>query len=206
MSRLRGAVFLVLLAVAAAALLAWVYDLTAERIVANELAQRLAALRAVLPDGSYDNEPHLDAIFVTSAELLGAPEPVPAYRARRDGEPVAVVLTAIAPNGFTAAIRMLVGIDTDGRVIAVRVTSHKETPGLGDGIDADKSDWIDLFAGLQTENPLAREWILDKDGGRFDHMTGATITSHSVVNAVRNAVIYFNANRQELLSAGVAPQ
>jgi len=206
MSRLRGAVFLVMVALAAAALLAWVFDLTDERIAANELAQRLAALRAVLPDGGYDNEPHLDAVFVTSPELLGAPEPLPAYRARRGGEPVAVVLTAVAPNGFTGAIRMLVSIGTDGRVIAVRATAHKETPGLGDGIDADKSDWIDSFGGLQTENPLAREWILDKDGGHFDHMTGATITSHAVVNAVRNAVIYFNANRQELLTADVEPQ
>jgi len=206
MTRLRGAMFLVALAVAAAALLAWMHGLTGERIAANELAQRLAALRAVLPDGAYDNEPHLDAIFVAHPELLGVPGPLPVYRARLGGEPVAVVLSAVAPNGFTGEIRMLVGIGTDGRVIAVRVTSHKETPGLGDGIDADKSDWIDSFAGLQAENPLAREWILDKDGGLFDRMTGATITSHSVVTAVRNAVIYFNANRQELLSGDMEPK
>lgn len=198
---IRGAVFLVAFATAAAALLWWMDQVTVERIEANELQQRLAALREVLPDGAYDNEPHLDAIYVTNPELLGDSEPLPVYRARLGGEPVAVVLTAVAPNGFTGPIRMLVGIGADGRTIAVRVTDHDETPGVGDEIEAGKSDWIDLFSGLPTADPLSADWALDTDGGRFDHITGATITSHAVVSAARNAVKYFNANRQELFAA-----
>ncbi len=201
MTRAGGGVFLVVIAIAAAALLSWTDDVTHERIADNELAQRLAALRAVLPATGYDNQPHLDAVYVTSPELLGDSKPLPVYRARRNGEPVAAVLTAIAPNGYSGAIHLLVGIGTDASVIAVRVTAHTETPGLGDRIEASKSDWINGFSGMQTTDPLASAWVLDKDGGDFDHVTGATVTSHAVVSAVRNAVIYFDAHRQDLFSS-----
>lgn len=201
MNRVTGAIFLVALAGVAAALLAWMYGLTRERIENNELEQRLRALRQVLPADAYDNAPHLDVVMVADRELLGSAQLLPAYRARSANQPVAVVLTAVAPNGYAGEIRLLVGIGVDGRVVAVRVTSHSETPGLGDRIEAGKSDWIDSFTSMQTENPLDRDWVLKKDGGMFDHMTGATITSHSVVTAVRNAVIYFNANREALLAA-----
>jgi len=204
MTRLTGALFLVVLAAVAAALLAWMYGLTRERIENNELEQRLRALRQVLPADAYDNEPHLDVVMIADRELLGSARLLPAYRARSADQPVAVVLTAIAPNGYAGEIRMLVGIGVDGRVVAVRVTSHSETPGLGDRIEIGKSDWIDAFTGMQSENPLDKDWVLSKDGGMFDHMTGATITSHSVVTAVRNAVIYFNANREALLAAAPA--
>lgn len=201
MNRVTGAIFLVALAGVAAALLAWMYGLTRERIENNELEQRLRALRQVLPADAYDNEPHLDVVMVADPELLGSAQLLPAYRARSADQPVAVVLTAVAPNGYAGEIRLLIGIGVDGRVVAVRVTSHSETPGLGDRIEAGKSNWIDSFSSMQTENPLDKDWVLKKDGGMFDHMTGATITSHSVVTAVRNAVIYFNANREALLAA-----
>ncbi len=204
MNRVAGAIFLVALATVAAALLAWMNGLTRERIENNVLEQRLRALRQVLPADAYDNEPHLDVVMVEDRELLGSAQLLPAYRARSADQPVAVVLTAIAPNGYAGEIRMLVGIGVDGRVVAVRVTSHSETPGLGDRIEIGKSDWIDAFTGMQSENPLDKDWVLSKDGGMFDHMTGATITSHSVVTAVRNAVIYFNANREALLAAAPA--
>ena len=199
MTRAGGAAFLVITAIAAAALLSWTDNLTRERIADNELAQRLAALRAVLPATGYDNEPHLDVVYVTSPELLGDTKPLPVYIARRNGKPVAAVLTAIAPNGYSGAIYLLVGIGVDAKVIAVRVTAHTETPGLGDRIEAARSDWIDRFSGVQAADPLARAWVLDKDGGDFDHITGATVTSHAVVSAVRNAVIYFDANRDQFL-------
>jgi electron transport complex protein RnfG len=83
----------------------------------------------------------------------------------------------------------------------VRVTSHKETPGLGDRVEATKSDWIKGFTGLTSVDPMASEWVLDRDGGSFDHLTGATVSSRAVLNAARNAVIYFNANSTEIFSA-----
>ena len=155
----------------------------------------------MLPEGRFDNEPHKDFIYVTDPDLLGSDKPLPVYRVRMGSDPVAAVITAVAPNGFSGKIRMLVSINGRGQLLGVRVTSHSETPGLGDAIEADKSDWILGFVGLSTADPLTSDWRLDKDGGSFDRLTGATVTSRALLGAVRNAVIYFNANRDELFSA-----
>ena len=200
-NRFLGAIYLVLFALAAAGLLANIQQCTHQRIADNELAERLKVLRALLPADGYDNEPHKDFIFVTSADLLGSKKALPVYRVRRNQQPVAAILTTIARNGFSGKIRMLVSIAAQGEILGVRVISHKETPGLGDRIEATKSDWIKGFTGLITVDPMASEWVLDRDGGSFDHLTGATISSRAVLNAARNAVIYFNANSAEIFSA-----
>ena len=210
-SRLRGAVILIVLAMLAAALLSAVDRFTAPRIADNIAAERLKGLRAVLPTDSYDNEPHLDIRMVQDVELLGSDEPLPVYRARRGDRPVAAVLTAVATNGFSGHIHLLVAIDVTGMVTGVRVIEHRETPGLGDRIEAGKSDWMLGFRGLHsavllTSNTQPDEWALKRDGGSFDQITGATVTSRAVHNAVRNAVIYFAAHRQELFQSAANEQ
>ena len=197
--RLRGAAFLIALAMLAAGLLAGVDRFTAPRIADNIAEQRLKGLRAILPANSYDNEPHLDIRTARHAELLGSEAPLPVYRARLGQEPVAAVLTVIAPNGFSGRIHLLVAIDVDGVVTGVRVIEHRETPGLGDRIEAGKSDWIRGFSDLTSSGPRG-EWVLKRDGGSFDQITGATVTSRAVLNAVRNAVIYFADHRREIFA------
>jgi electron transport complex protein RnfG len=85
-------------------------------------------------------------------------------------------------------------------VSGIRVISHKETPGLGDKIDEKKSDWIFSFDGLSVSQPTATKWAVKKDGGEFDQFTGATITPRAVVAAVKNALIYFEQNREHLFA------
>jgi electron transport complex protein RnfG len=204
-SRVRAVVYLAMIAAAAAMLLTGVQNLTRQRIADNEAAERLAALSAILPAGEYDNKPHFDVTYIDDPNLSGGDGPVPVYRARRNGEPVAAVLTAVAPNGFSGRIHLLVAVRHNGDVAGVRVTAHRETPGLGDNIEVRRSGWIESFKGLRSvqllDNPFAAAWTLDSDGGNFDHITSATITSRAVVKAVRNAVIYFNAHRDEIFSA-----
>jgi electron transport complex protein RnfG len=201
----RAVLYLVLIAAAAAMLLAGVEELTHQRIENNVVAEKLAALRAVLPADEYDNKPHFDFARFLDPELLGSDEPALIYRARKNGEPVAAVLTAVTPNGFSGQIRLLVSVRTNGEVLGVRVIDHRETPGLGDNIEIRKSDWIELFTGLQSSrllaDPFASAWTLDSDGGSIDHITSATITSRAVVKAVRNAVLYFNTRRDEIFAA-----
>ena len=103
-NRLRGAAALVIVAMLAAALLSTVDRLTATRITDNIVAERLKGLRAVLTPDSYDNEPHLDIVMALDPELLGSDDPLPVYRARRGEQPIAAVLTAIAPNGFSRRV------------------------------------------------------------------------------------------------------
>jgi electron transport complex protein RnfG len=185
------------LAAMAAGLLAALDRATKERIAENEAQQLRLTLQAVLPPGSYDNEPRLDRISVQAADALGSSAPLSVYRARRGGEPAGLVLTAVAPDGYVDAIRLLIGISAAGEVTGVRAVQHAETPGLGDGIDTARSDWILGFDSRPV--PAADEvWNLRRDGGDFDQLTGATITSRAVLNAVRRALEYYRMNRNEL--------
>jgi electron transport complex protein RnfG len=181
-------------------LVAFTEDATRERIEANERAYLLRTLHEVLPSERYDNEVFTDTLQVTDGELLGTDEPVTAYRAFKAGRPAAVILTPIAPNGYTGPIRLLVGIDFDGVITGVRVTSHRETPGLGDAIEAERSDWIHRFAGRSIGDPPLSSWAVRRDGGDFDQFTGATVTPRAVTQAVRNALIYFGTHREDLFA------
>jgi electron transport complex protein RnfG len=78
------------------------------------------------------------------------------------------------------------------------VVKHRETPGLGDGIEAHRSHWIEGFTGKSLVDPQAAGWKVKRDGGEFDQLTGATITPRAVVGAVHKALKYFEQNRREL--------
>jgi electron transport complex protein RnfG len=173
---------------------------TRERIAANERAYLLRTLNQVVPSDRYDNDMFTDMIRVIDAELLGTPNPVAVYRAFAGDRPVAVILTPVAPDGYSGAIRLLVGIGADGSLAGVRVSGHRETPGLGDAIEAQRSDWILGFEGRRIGDPPLAQWSVRRDGGVFDQFTGATVTPRAVVKAVRNALVYFDAHRDALFA------
>jgi electron transport complex protein RnfG len=154
----------------------------------------------VLPSTLYNNPILEDTIQIADPILLGTKDPMPAYRARRNGQPVAVILTPLAPDGYNGAIKLLVGIRYDGNLTGVRVISHKETPGLGDGIEEGKSDWILDFRDRSLDNPVESKWKVRRDGGVFDQFTGATITPRAIVKAVRNSLEYFKHHRDALFA------
>lgn len=203
---LRTALLLGAAAVMTVGVVAVVHDLAGPRIAANERAQRVADLAAALGETRYDNDILEDVVWVTDPDLLGTDEPLPAHRARLTGQPVAVLLTTVAPDGYSASIRLLVAIRADGRLLGVRVLAHRETPGLGDGIERRKSSWIESFAGRSLADPPLERWKVRKDGGDFDQFTGATVTPRAVVGAVRNALLYFEAHRTQLFEAPPAPR
>lgn len=196
----RAAAILLAVAVAGFGLVSLVHEATRDDIEAAARATRMAKFTEVLRGRRFDNDLLADAVEVRDAELLGTPAPLRAYRARLRGEPVAVVLEAVAPHGYSGAIRLLVGIAPDGTVLGVRVAEHRETPGLGDAIEARKSDWIERFSGRSLRDPPLPRWRVRKDGGEFDQFTGATVTPRAVVGAVANALVYFERHRDELLA------
>lgn len=154
-------------------------------------------LSELLVKGSYDNNPATDIIFLNDT-ALGSTEQQPIYRARASGKPTGAVVTAVAPDGYNGAIDLLVGFDFDGSVVAVRVTRHQETPGLGDDIEDRRSDWIQAFDGLSPNNMQPSDWQVKKDGGQFDQFTGATITPRAVVRAVQKTTAWYQNNRDTL--------
>ena len=201
----RAVAVLVAASAVAVGLVAIVHDLAEPRIEASRQAQRLAQLTAVLGNVAYDNDPLTDTLAVRDPELLGTDETLTAHRVRLGGRTLAVLLGAVAPDGYSGAIRLLIAIGADGRVLGVRVLEHRETPGLGDFIEARRSDWIHGFAGRSLADPPPAGWQVRKDGGEFDQFTGATVTPRAVVGAVRDALTYFERHRTELLAEPPAP-
>jgi electron transport complex protein RnfG len=187
-----------LFSVVGTTLVAVTQQTTAERIVANEKKVLMRNLHALLPADKMDNDMTQDVIGIEPTPLLGTHEPTLAYRARKQGEPVAIVLNAVAPGGYNGDIHLLIGIYVDGSVAGVRVVKHNETPGLGDGIEIRKSNWILGFDGKSLSSPPPTHWKVKRDGGDFDQMTGATITPRAIVKAVKNALEYFQQNQQRL--------
>ncbi|GAB4294781.1 MAG: electron transport complex subunit RsxG [Methylophaga sp.] len=196
----RVALLLGLFAVVATTLVALTERNTREQIKENQRQALLNGINALIPHDKYNNDILKDTLLLPATEMLGTDKPTKVYRARQDGKPVAVVLTVIASNGYSGKIHMLVGLYHSGELAGVRVIEHKETPGLGDKIDAQKDDWILQFQGLSLENPPPSRWRVKKDGGEFDQFTGATITPRAVVGAVKKALDYFHNHRDELFA------
>ncbi|HEX9180036.1 MAG TPA: electron transport complex subunit RsxG [Burkholderiales bacterium] len=197
---LRTSGTLLAFAVAGTALLAFTFALTRPIIAKTEEAAKLALIGQVLPAKLYDNDLLRDAVELAPAPELGPLEAGQAYRARLKGQPAAVVLEAVAPDGYSGRIKLLIAIRADGELAGVRVVAHRETPGLGDYIEAAKSDWIGGFRDKSLANPLPDNWKVKKDGGQFDYMAGATITPRAVVRAVRRALEYYGQNRERLFA------
>ncbi|VXC09631.1 putative oxidoreductase [Pseudomonas sp. 8BK] len=201
-SMLKNALVLGLFAIATVGLVAVLQQATAGRIANAEREAQVRALSEILPQGSYDNH-LLDNSIQLHDPLLGSKSPQTAYLALKDGKPSAVILRATAPDGYSGAIHLLIGIQADGRLAGVRVLGHKETPGLGDKIELAKSAWIRSFDGKSLSSPNEDGWAVKKDRGEFDQFAGATITPRAVVKAVHKALQYFDAHQEQLFAAQV---
>ena len=186
-------------AILCAGLVGLTNELTHDRIAANEKAATLHSLHELIPPSSHNNDIYNDSITAQSREWLGTKDPVMIYRARMNGQPVAAVIAAEAPDGYGGTIKLLVAIRYNGVLAGVRVVTHHETPGLGDYIEADHSDWIKQFDGRSLSNPDDKLWQVKKDGGVFDN-TGATISPRAVVKAVHHALKYYNGHRDLLFA------
>lgn len=185
----------------ACALVVGVHALTRDRI---EAAQRLAqrqALAIVLPPSLYDNDPLLDSVRVAAPAWLGTDAPVTVRRARRGDHATAMALEAVAPDGYAGPIALLVGVDRTGRITGVRVTAHRETPGLGDAIDIRRSGWIRRFEQRALGDPPEAGWTVKSDGGDFDQFAGATMTPRAVVKAVHRVLALIRKHGDRLYAA-----
>lgn len=198
------AIILLLFALIGTALVVYTHDNTRERIAANERATLLRKLHQLIPPELHDNTLLEDTLTVTDRHLLGTAGPVTVYRARKNAQPVALVIAPVAPDGYSGSIKLLVGINVDGTLSGVRVVAHRETPGLGDAIDETRSDWIHILDNRSLGDPPLERWGVKKDGGDFDQLTGATITPRAVIKAVRQALLYYRDNQEALFASNAA--
>jgi len=183
-------VALTLVTAIAAALLGLTDQVTREPIREAQRAALQRNLGQVLP--VHANVPMDDVI------RLGEDDAATTFYVARDADDVVIALAweVVAPDGYSGSIRILMGVLPDGTLHAVRITDHRETPGLGDGI-VQNHPWIDFFIGKTLKNV---HWAVKKDGGDFDQFTGATITPRAVVKAVYRGLEFYAAQRDTLLA------
>lgn len=196
----RNAIGLALFAVITAGTIALTHAITKDRIDSQVRRAEASALLEIIPADLHDNDLLADTVDVGPSKDLGLKSAATAHLAREDGDVTGIILPTVAPNGYSGPIRLLVGINDSGEVLGVRITQHKETPGLGDKVELKKSKWVYSFNGKSLSNVSEGEWAVVNDGGEFDQFTGATITPRAVVKAVHGSLTYFDEHRSELLN------
>jgi len=184
------------------ALLAFTAQLTKERISKAEREAQQQALFEIVPKVNHDNDMLSEIIKVPESAWagLGLKSGGDIYVARHTDETIAVIIPAVAPDGYSGDIRMIVGINADGTIAGVRIIDHHETPGLGDKIELKKTEWILGFNGKSLTSPKKPQWKVKKDSGDFDQFAGATITPRAVVNQIRRVLEFVDAHHDELFT------
>ena len=197
----KNALTLAIFALACTAVVALTHRLTQSTIIEQEQAQLLKVLDELLPDSNHD-EPLFDhCVMLTSPQFLGSNNPLPVFTAVKNGEPQGYAIEAIAPDGYSGDIKLIVGVKIDGTLNGVRVLNHNETPGLGDKIELKRAPWILSFNGKSMTDEKDPRWAVRNDGGQFDAFTGATITPRAVVKAVRKVLLLVQQQPQLLSQA-----
>ncbi len=199
---------LAIFALVTSLLLASTYLGTRDTIAAAERRAAQKILLEIYPPGSHDNDILSDTLAIPQAYLstLGLKGAADLHVVRKAGAVVGFIIPATAPEGYGGAIRLLVGIAVDGRVVGVRVLSHNETPGLGDKLELRIHPWVLSFNGKSLGNPNREGWQVKKDGGEFDQFTGATITPRAVVGRVLKTLIFYREHSAELLASATPSQ
>ncbi|CAM3678633.1 electron transport complex subunit RsxG [Parendozoicomonas haliclonae] len=197
----KNSLTLALFALLTVGLVSFTWLMTKERIAEQIRLSEQKALFEVLPANQFDNKLLDTTVIPPEPELLGPiSEQARVWVAFKQGQPAAVILPVVAPDGYNGRIQLLVGITREGVITGVRVVSHKETPGLGDDIETRVSNWILDFTGKSLLNPENDGWAVEKDGGDFDQFTGATVTPRAVVNAVYRALNWFDEYRTQVFA------
>ena len=177
-------VSLVLIAALAAAALAGVYLMTKESIDNVQKEKKQSALNAVLP--GFDG-----AIIPIPTTLPCDKEPVTVNVAvTKDNTLFGAAVETYTNKAFGGTFTLMVGFDADGNILGTEVIKAAETPGLGDKINKNKSNFAEQFVSM---NPAAADFDLKvkKDGGEVDAITAATISSRAYCDAVNRAAKAF---------------
>jgi len=203
---IKGGVTLAAMAAICTLLVAATYQLTADRIAANEKAWLERSLEPALSGVFFEGSVTESKLVVPPPHDLPGNDTAIVYRVFAEGAPVAALFAVTARDGYSGPIRILVGVGIDGAVTGIRIVDHRETPGLGDRIDQSRSDWVYQFDGHSLGNPVAANWLLEVDGGEFDQLTGASVTPRAVIKAIRDTLIYFDAHRDEIFTMPVSEE
>jgi electron transport complex protein RnfG len=154
-----------------------VYEVTKEPIAQAQLAKKTNAIKDVVPE--FDNSP-IDDKYTADSDV----GPLNMYPAKKDGKLIGTAIETMTNQGFGGTVKLMVGLLPDGQINKIEVIEHTETPGLGDKMEKNKSNFIKQFEG---KNPAQFKLVVKKDGGDVDAITAATISSRAFCDAVKRA-------------------
>ena len=203
-SVLKSGMTLAAIAAICTAMVAATYQVTEDRIAANEQAWLEQSLEPALSGVFFEGSVTESMLVIPAPHELPGPDDAIIYRVFSEGEPVAALFAVTARDGYAGPIRILLGVQYDGTVTGVRILEHRETPGLGDKIVSTRSDWVFQFDGRSLTDPEPANWTLKVDGGEFDQLTGASVTPRAIVKAMRDTLLYFEAHRDSVFAAAPA--
>lgn len=193
---MADAIRLMIITAIAGLLLGIVYVVTLEPINQANLAATIAAYQQVYPDAAdFADNADSDALIAAAAEELGAQgygntqidKVVDAKDA--SGNVIGHVINATSKEGFGGAVSISAGIQEDGTLNGIAFLSISESAGLG--MNARDTDWYKQFAGRKEEKYTVTKTGSTNDS-EIDAISGATITSRAVTNAVNTAVYFAN--------------
>jgi Na+-translocating ferredoxin:NAD+ oxidoreductase subunit G len=169
-------------------LIVLVYHVTLPTVQANRAARLETAIRQVLPGVTqYDT-----LYFVNGALTASLPAGADGRKLQKvyagragDGRPVGYAIPTSEP-GFQDAIDIIFGYDpARPGTLGLVVLGSRETPGLGDKIEA--PEWLGQFETARTPLTPVKAGRAD-EANEVDMITGATISSRTVINAINKAV------------------
>ena len=181
---------LTVISVAAGFLLATTNKITRAPIAAARLAEKLDAMKKVLPD--YDNDPVENTCVVQEAG-----RPWTFYVARKQGVFAGAAFEAVSDQGYSGTIRILAGILPDNTIKGLEIVEQAETPGLGAKIS--ESAFTEQFQGKMI---CHTRWAVKKDGGDIDAITGATISPRAVVAALMTGLAVYTNHFEKIAATG----
>lgn len=177
----RLVIVLTCISLLAALALTGVYALTKGPIEQGQREKKEKALQAVLPD--YEGTVR-DTVVVDADN-----EEIPVHLAiGKDGELCGAGIETYTKKAFAGRFDLMVGFDAEGTIVNTEVIKAGETPGLGDKINKDKSEFAMQF---NHQNPADFQLVVKKDGGDVDAITAATISSRAYCDAVQRAYDIF---------------
>ncbi len=173
---LKFSLILGLVVLIATGSLAWVNEITKPKIIEQQQKAEAEALNYVLP-GTENG-------VIVPVNKKDAPLYYAGY-SQSDTTNLTGYAFLTASKGYSSTIRTMVGIDTSGHVKRIQILSQQETPGLGTKCEEIKSGESEPWWQKQFINKLSTSVALEKEGGRIESLTGATVTSRAITDGIR---------------------
>lgn len=186
---------LTLICCGASLALALVYGYTSEPIAYQQKLKKIRAVNAVLPQ--FEDVPGLSMVDAPLCDDDAVQQSCRRFYLIRNNSAVLGTAFEVTAAGYGGPVSIMVGVAGAKDLSGIAIISHGETPGLGANIT--RESFLSQFSGL---DPDTTTWQLKKKGGDIDQVSGATISSTAVVNAVHEGLTFYAQHREEIITSG----